>query len=144
MERKKLIALVASFGLVLVLVLCGCPSETSPSPTPTATPSPTVQPSPTPTIAPELEYNALSPRGIALPVEIVPLAERLDTINGKTIYIRQGEADPVIMPALYEYAQANYPGTTWVYYEPTSGFGPTSPGDEVKDNADAVIRGVGW
>ncbi|MFC2022705.1 hypothetical protein ACFLTL_00890 [Chloroflexota bacterium] len=154
MRRNKLIALGASIALVLALVLSGCGSGTTPTPsataTPTATPTtgPTATPTPTrtpaPTMAPELEYNALSPRGIALPVETLPLAERLDTINGKTIYIRQGEADPVIMPALYEYAEANYPGTNWVYYEPTSGFGPNSPSSEEVENADAIIRGIGW
>jgi hypothetical protein len=150
LERKKLIALTASVALVLVLVLSGCGGEEAtptPTATPTATPTPTATAPPTATptpIPPEIEYNALSPRGIALPVEIESLAERIDTIDGKTIYIQQGEADPVIMPALYEYAQANYPNTTWVYYQPTSGFGPNNPDSEVRENADAAIRGIGW
>ena len=150
MKRKNLIFLVASVALVLALVLTGCPAATTPTPSATATPTPTGTATPTPTatatpIAAELTYNALSPRGIALPVTTASLAERLDTFDGKTIYINQGEADPIIMPALWERVQTgkDYPNTTWRYIA-TSGFGPTTPEADVLAAADAVIRGICW
>jgi len=87
----------------------------------------------------------MSPRGIALPVQIKSLAERLTLpLDGKTIFIVQGEADPVIMPALYEIAQEKLPKVTWNYYNPTSGFGPLTADATTLTAADAVIRGVGW
>ena len=122
MKRKNLIALVVSIALVLALVLSGCAGGAGA----------------------DKEYRALNPQGDFQPVETVSLAARLDTLNGKTIYIIQGEADPVIMPALAEQLPKDYPNTTWVYYNPVSSFGVTKPDDTTKAEADAVIRGIGW
>ena len=86
----------------------------------------------------------LNPTGEFVPVDIKPLAPRLDTIDGKTIYIIQGEADAHVMPYLAKLLPEKYPKTKWEYYDPLSSFGPTAPDDTVKKNAQAVIRGVGW
>ena len=148
MRRNRIIALVASIVLILVVVLSGCgTAQIEPTSTPTATPTYT-GPTPTPrveirTVEVEKEYRVLNPEGIFIPVEIVPLAPRLDTINGKTIYIWQGESDPVVMPGLHTVLKANYPNTNWVYIA-VSGFGASRPEDEVLENADAAIRGNGW
>ncbi len=149
MERRKLIALAASIVLVLALVLTGCPAASpTPSASATATATPTATgtvPTPTPQIIEvEKEYSCLNPQGEELPVEISGLAVRLDTLDGKNIYIIQGEADPIIIPALVEVLLEEYPDTNWVYYQPQSGFGPTTVDAEVRDNADAVIRGISW
>lgn len=146
---KQLIMVFAAIGLVLAMVLTGCPATTTPTPsetatpTPTATAEPTATPTPTATPVAELSYNCLSPRGIALPVTIVGLAKRLDTFDGKLIYVNQGEADPIIMPAVWERVQKDFPKTTWKYIA-TSGFGPTTPEIDVVAAADAVIRGIAW
>lgn len=91
----------------------------------------------------EKTYRCLNPRGDFIPVKIHSLALRLDTLEGKTIYVNQGEADPVIMPALIKRLRADYPGTTWKYLA-RSDFGPDTPEEEVLKGADAVIRGVSW
>ena len=72
------------------------------------------------------------------------MSPRIDSIAGKTIYVIQGEADPVIMPALAEELLKKYPNTTWVYYNPVASFGSSTPDDTTKAAADAVIRGIGW
>jgi hypothetical protein len=104
--------------------------------TPTSTPAPNV-------IEKEKSYNCLSPIGVQPPINIVPLSPRLDTIKGKTIYVNQGEADPVIMPALWDRLNKDYPDTNWKLIA-SSSFGPAAPEDEVKQNAKAVIRGNAW
>ena len=149
MKRKNLIVLGASVVLVLALVLTGCPAAT-PTPSATATPTPTATVTPTGTPTPsatpvgvELSYNFLNPKGLFRPVEIEPLAERLDTLKGKVIWVNQGEADPVIMPALYEIVQQKYPDTTWKNYA-VSSFGQSAPDAEQLGTADAVIRGIAW
>jgi hypothetical protein len=76
-------------------------------------------------------------------VDVKPLAERLDTFDGKTMYVNQGEADPIIMPALWERVQKDFTKTDWTYIS-TSGFGPTTPEAAVLAAADAVIRGNAW
>jgi hypothetical protein len=147
LSTRKLIALLASIGLVLVLVLTGCGQATTTPSAPTTPATPQVV---TKTVEVEESIQAESPRGIALPVQIIPLATRLDTLDGKVIYIDQGEADPIIFPALAQALPAKYPKTTWVYYNPSSGFGPTTPEDAVLGKAegfpkaDAVIRGNAW
>ena len=152
MRKGQTLVLLAPVVLVLALVLCGCPSP-SPSPSgtsaPTSTPSqtpggsPTPTPTATPTVAPELTYNALNPRGIQPAVQVVPLAPRLDTLDGKLIYINQGEADPIIMPALWERVQKDFPKANWKYIS-TSSFGPSAVEADVLLTAKAVVRGISW
>jgi len=158
-NRKKIIVLVASVALLLALVLTGCPPKATPTPSATATPTPsaTVTPTPSATVAPtpsgtatptplaELSYNVLSPRGIALPVKFQGLSPRLKLpLDGKTIFIIQGEADPVIMPALALYAPEKLPNVTWNYYNPSSSFGGTTVDATTKAAANGLIRGIGW
>ncbi len=151
MKRKNLILLVASIVLVLAMVIAGCNGGASPTPsaTATATPTATATATPTGTATPvsgvDISYNCLSPRGIMLPVLTVSLAERLDTFDGKMIWVNQGEADPVIMPALWERVSSgvDFPKTDFRYIA-TSGFGPTTPEADVVAAADAVIRGIAW
>ena len=78
-----------------------------------------------------------------MPVNVFPLAERLDTLDGKEGWVNQGEADPIIMPAIWERVQVDFPKTSW-HYIATSSFGPTSPEADVVAAADFVIRGNSW
>lgn len=146
MERKRLITLVASIGLVLAVVLSGCGngSTSTPTLTPSSTATPTPGPSATPTpqvIEVEKKYRVLNPQGILQPVETSALSPRLESLDGKTIYIIQGEADPVIMPVLAEQLPETYPDTTFVYIDSQSSFELTPVYDTILENADAVIMG---
>ena len=136
----------ASIALVLVLVLTGCAQTTTGgggggAPAGAAT---------------DKTYKALSPTGIFIPVETKALAPRLTTVVGKTIYICQGEADPVIMPALNKLMRTKYPQTTFIYYD-RSDFGPNVPGTggassstrqpedpDILKKVNGVVRGIGW
>lgn len=91
----------------------------------------------------DLIVKALNPAGRHMPLEVQGLAPRLDTIDGKTIYIHQGEADPVLMPALLELVKKKYPNVKWRYIA-HSDFGPRKAENEVLAEADAVIKGVAW
>ncbi len=147
MRNKKFMVLTASIIMMLVLVLMSCaPATTTSTPTATATkPAATVtQPPVTQVVEKDKAYNYLSPRGIALPTPIRALAARPASLDGLKVYICQGEADPIIMPAMAKLLPTMYPKTTWVYFEPTSGFGPAAVQDDVKANAKAVMRGISW
>ena len=106
MKKKIFIALLVSLFLILVLVATGCIVNAAAIKNGDSTQSQSAT-----TAQIDKSWNALSPRGIQLPVIIKPLAARLNTMDGKTIYIVQGEADPVIMPALYAAMEAAYPKT---------------------------------
>jgi len=137
--KKHLTALLVSIGLILVLVLSACAPAAE-----VEVVEKVVEKTVTQTVEVEKEYRCLNPQGDQLPVEITALAPRLDTIVGKKIYVKQGEADPVIMPALAERLEKDYPDTEWVYYNPESSFGTNTPEADVLADADAVIRGIGW
>jgi hypothetical protein len=137
-KRNFMVFLISTF-LILVLIATGCVvnaanlKQTDPT-------NPTSQTAATK----EKTYNCLNPLGIQPPVTIVPLSARLTTMDGLTIYIVQGEADPIIFPALYPALQTKFPKTTWNYYLPGSSFGPSTPDDQTKAEAKAVLRGVAW
>jgi hypothetical protein len=89
-------------------------------------------------------YNILDPRGLVSPIPYVGLAPRLTSIAGKTILVDQGEADAIIMPALYQQLKATYPSTNWLYVA-VSSFGPSAIEPEyLASKPDAIIRGVAW
>ena len=164
MKSRKIIVLVASIFLILVLLATGCSASTpatSTQTTPTTKPAPstvtTVAPPTTVTVEVDKKYNAVNPTGFFNPVQIKSLAPRLTTIEGKTIYVCQGEADPVIMPALWKAIVPKFPKTKFLYYD-VSAFGPTVPGTgstpaasnalpedpDILSKVDGIVRGIGW
>jgi hypothetical protein len=147
LNKGNFIAILASIFLILVMVATGCVVNAA-NLKPTDPTNPTA-----PTAATkEKSYNALNPVGIQPPVTVSPLAPRLDSMDGKTIYVIQGEADPVIMPALNTALVAAYPKTFFNYYQPSSSFGPSAidAATKAKATADgtggasAIVRGNAW
>ena len=159
MKTRNLIALLFSIILIMVMVATGCAAPTAgPTATVKVTVTATVTATPTSTAAvvKDKTYRAVNPTGNFIPVETKALSPRLTTIEGKTIYVHQGEADPVIMPALYKALVAKYPKTTWIYYD-RSDFGPSVPGTggtatstglpedpDILKKVQGVVRGNGW
>ncbi len=147
LKKRNLIALLISIGLILVLLTTGVVVNAATTDKP-GTPNPTSLT----TATKEKSYNCLNPVGVQPPVTISPLAPRLDTMDGKTIYVVQGEADPVIMPALYAALKDAYPKTFFNYYQPSSSFGSNAIDATTKapakadgtGGANAIVRGNGW
>ena len=86
-------------------------------------------------------YKCLNPVGIEPgPVDLYPLAPRLDTLDGKTIYISMsGEAETLI--ALEERFKKDYPTVNWkqsVNRNQT----PLEISEEEMKTTDAVIQGI--
>ena len=160
MKIKHLLPLLVSLILILILVATGCTSTTTQpgtqtTVTVTATPKATTAPTAT-MVEVDRKYNVIDPTGIFKPVQTQAISPRLDTIDGKTVYVCQGEADPVIMPALYKRLVKDYPKTKFIYYD-RSDFGPTTPGTggvatstnqveepDILKKVQGVIRGIGW
>ena len=89
------------------------------------------------------KFKCLNPVGIQAPVTLHPLAPRLDTIDGKTIYvtINAGGDQDITIP-LVKRLQGDYPGVKW---EIRRKFGFSAElTDEGKKDADALIAGVIW
>ena len=86
-------------------------------------------------------YECLNPVGIDRgPVDLYPLAPRLDTLDGKTIYISMsGEAETLI--ALEERLKKDYPNVNWKE-NVNRGPAPLEISEEEMKTTDAVIQGI--
>jgi hypothetical protein len=132
MKRKTALALTVCFALALGLVGW---VQAGPPAVPVSPSS-------------DMIYQVLDPRGIQAVVQLHALAPRLTTLVGKTILFDQGEADPVVMPALWAQLTADHPEVNWLI-QVSQSFGPSSVesqylGPNKKPLIDAVIRGNAW
>jgi len=100
-----------------------------------------------PVVMPKI--TVLNPMGTPPPITLVPQAPRLDTLDGKTIYlINTGYiGTDRFMDETAQWFKANYPKTNIVYKDNQSGAGLSSLSDvlwaEVEEKGDAVIAGLG-
>ena len=94
------------------------------------------------------KITVINPLGTAPPVTLKPQAPRLDTLDGKTIYLLSN-GYPNSENVLYEmtdWFKANYPKTTFEYrHMPSAMGGRADPAlwDEMGRKADAMILGIG-
>ena len=87
-------------------------------------------------------YKCLNPSGIMMPALTYPLAERLDTLGGKTIHLSiTGEPDITI--PLEKRLKTDYPSVNWTMKK-TYGIAPVELSDEEIKTTDAMILGVCW
>ena len=93
-------------------------------------------------------YKCLNPVGIREPVEIFPLAPRLDKLDGKTIYVSigaGGEQDitiPLPIALQRAYPNVNWKVTRAAPHMTIAGSGALS--EEEMKTADGLIRAVVW
>ncbi len=87
-------------------------------------------------------YKCLNPVGISIPVETFPLAPRLDTLDGKTIYISiTGEPD-ITLP-LEKKLRNDYPKINWKTKR-TYTTNPVELTEEEMKDCDGLIQAVCW
>ena len=87
-------------------------------------------------------YKCLNPVGIQEPVDQVPLAPRLDKLEGKTIHLSIcGEAD--IWVPLEKRLKTDFPEVNWTMKK-TYGINPVPLTEEERKTTDGVILGVCW
>ena len=85
-------------------------------------------------------YKYLNPTGIREGVDTFPLAPRLRSLDGKTIYISMsGEAETLI--ALQKRLKNEYPNVNWKE-KVNRGPAPNEITDEEMKTTDAMIQGV--
>ncbi len=87
-------------------------------------------------------YKCLNPVGSEVPVDTFPLAPRLDSLEGKTIYFSIcGEPDITI--PLEKRLKSDYPSVNWKTKK-TYRTHPIPLTDEEMKTCDGLIQAVAW
>ena len=87
-------------------------------------------------------YKCLNPQGIAKPIELFPLAPRLDKLDGKEIWISEA-GEPDVNIALEKRLKTDYPDVDWKVKKTYQTNALQLTEEEMK-TSDAVIQSVIW
>jgi hypothetical protein len=95
--------------------------------------------------AAEAKVAVLNPRGIAPPIRLVPMAPRLDSLDGKTVYIINIGFGDTFLPEAQKVLAEKYPKTNWIFKHKAGGYFDDDPKlwEEIKAKGNAMIMGVG-
>lgn len=95
--------------------------------------------------AEEAKIAVLNPRGTPPPIRLVPMAPRLDTLDGKTIYVINIGFGDTFLPEVQKVLAEKYPAANWVFKRKRGSYFDDDPKlwEEIKDKGDAMIMGVG-
>jgi hypothetical protein len=139
-SKRQIIILLLSVVLALIFLVGGCSNPAASSGTATNQGSTDVSKS---AVTADKTYRALNPVGELPPVQLITMPPRIDKLEGKRIAFIQSEADPVVMPALWEKIKKAYPTVDWVatWSSVTS---PIKLTDEELKGVQAAIIGVAW
>lgn len=96
----------------------------------------------------EQKITVLSPIGIPPEIQLKSMAPRLDTLNGKTVYlVNDGYlGTDILLGEMQAWFKANMPEVNAVYkVKGGGGFAAEDPAlwAEIKEKADAVVMGMG-
>jgi len=93
------------------------------------------------------KITVLNPRGIAPPIQRVPMASRLDVLDGKTIYIvsMNFPRTQAFFEEIQKLLAGRYPGATWILRVKTGTYFHNDPElwEEIRVKGDGAILGVG-
>ena len=97
--------------------------------------------------APNAKVEALNPRGVPPAIQLIPMAPRLSTLEGKTIYL-VSDGFPGADHFLNQVAiwfKKNMPSVTTVYRLKAGAFADDDPKlwSEIKAKGNAVIMAIG-
>jgi hypothetical protein len=97
--------------------------------------------------SPDAHFTALNPKGSPPPVKLIPMAPRLDTIHGKTVYLVDTGfmSGGVLLQQMQIWFQKNYPDVTVVFRKKAGAYMEDDPPlwKEIKANGQAAIMAIG-
>jgi hypothetical protein len=99
---------------------------------------------PAPTAA---HFTALNPKGSPPPVKLIPMAPRLDSISGKTIYLVDTGfmGGGTLLLQMQEWFKENHPDVTVVFRKKAGPYMEDDPPlwKEIKEKGNAAIMAIG-
>lgn len=93
------------------------------------------------------KITVLNPRGIQPPIRLIPMAPRLDTLEGKTIYVVDTKY-PLTRPFVQEVfnvLKERYPKTNWIFRDKIGSYFDDDPKlwAEIKEKGHGMVMAVG-
>jgi hypothetical protein len=103
--------------------------------------------SPRATAGDDAHFQALNPKGTPPPVRLIPMAPRLDTIHGKTIYLVDTGfmSGGVLLQQMQIWFSKNMPDVTVVFRKKAGPYMEDDPPlwKEIKEKGNAAIMAIG-
>jgi hypothetical protein len=97
--------------------------------------------------ADETKITVLNPRGILPQIQRIPMAPRVDSLDGKTIYIIDTKFARTrdFVETLHKVLQDRYPKTTWILRDKIGNYQVDDPNlwKEIQSKGHGVIMGIG-
>jgi hypothetical protein len=98
-------------------------------------------------LAGDAQFEALNPKGSPPPVRLIPMAPRLDTIHGKTIYLVDTGfmSGGVFLQQMQIWFNKNMPDVTVVFRKKAGPYMEDDPAlwKEIKEKGNAAIMAIG-
>jgi hypothetical protein len=134
MNRRKLLSLLGMSPALLA------GSQAAAQQAKTAKPGKTTSPA-------DAHFQALNPKGSPPPVKLIPMAPRLDSIHGKTIYLVDTGfmSGGVLLQQMQIWFSKNYPDVTVVFRKKAGPYMEDDPPlwKEIKEKGNAAIMAIG-
>lgn len=93
------------------------------------------------------KITTVNPKGTPPPIQLIPMAPRLDTLNGKTVYLVDTgfHGSDVLLHQIEAWFGRNMPGVTVVFRRKAGPYAEDDPNlwKEIKAKGNAVIMAVG-
>jgi hypothetical protein len=95
----------------------------------------------------EYKIVGLNPRGVPPPITLIPMAERLGTLDGKTVYLVDTgfHGSDALLQQVAGWFSRNMPSVTTVFRRKAGPYAEDDPKlwAEIKEKGNAVIMAVG-
>ena len=93
------------------------------------------------------KITALNPKGTPPPIQLIPMAPRLDSLNGKTVYLVDTgfHGSDVLLHQIEAWLSQNMPGVRVVFRRKAGPYMEDDPNlwKEIKTKGNAAIMAVG-
>jgi hypothetical protein len=93
------------------------------------------------------KLTVMNPRGIKPAIRRIPMADRPETLEGKTIYLVDSRfpRTRAFVEEMFKVFTEKYPRTNWVFRDKFGGYMDDDPDlwDEIKEKGDGMIMTVG-
>jgi hypothetical protein len=93
------------------------------------------------------KITTVNPKGMPPQIQLIPMAPRLDSLDGKTVYLVDTgfHGSDMLLQQIQEWFKTNMPGVTTVFKRKAGPYAQDDPAlwKEIKEKGNAVVMAVG-